>query len=149
MYLEKSDKVEDYKLKERRLTIPFTITGHATPASKTSSTDLAPLYLSTEGRTATAAAVDSGCNFTTASDSTGVFGLLLTPGAVARKVLRVAVEQRSGTTATNKVQATVLNGASSTGITASGNIAVSATCAGLDLSAENFDGVLVIEYMIE
>lgn len=149
MYLEREDKIQDYKLKERRLCIPFSITGNATPASKVHNQDLSALILRTEGKTAQADAIDAGGNFATASDATGVFGILFDPGPAARKVLRVQVEQRSGSTATNRVQVTALKGASTTGVTASGNLAFDVTCAGLDLSSENFDGVLVIEYMVE
>lgn len=149
MYLDSDSQIQDYKLKQRQLVIPFTITGNATPANKVQAADLAALVLSTEGKTAAAAALDSGCNFASPVDANGVFGLLLQPGARATKVLNVEVRQRSGATATNRDQAVALNGASSTGITALGNIAVSVTAAGLDLSAENFNGVLIIDYMIE
>ncbi len=152
MYLDVSEKVQDYKLKQRRLCVPFFITGSATAASKVVSSDLQVVYVRTEGLTAAADAVDSGGNFTTPDDNGGggaIFGVLLAPGKAITRVLRIAVEQRTGTTATNKVQATSLAGASSTGITASGNIAFNITAAGLDLSSENFDGVAIIEYMVE
>lgn len=149
MYLELSEKVQDYKLKERRLCIPFTITGNATPASKLVGQDLQVMYVRTQGLTAAADAVDAGGNFASPDDATGVFGILFAPGKPARKVLRIAVEQRNGSSATNKVQVTALKGASTTGVTASGNLAFDVTCAGLNLTNENFDGVAIIEYVIE
>lgn len=150
MYLDISDKVQDYKIKQRRLCIPFSITGHATPASKVHASDLnGVLYLRSEGKTAEADAVDADGNFTTPVDASGLFGILLNVGDSVRKVMRASVEQRSGSTATNKDQAVALQGDSSSGITENGNIAIDVTCSGLDLSAENFDGVLIIEYMIE
>lgn len=149
-FIDQSNKVHNYDIRQRRLCVPFTITGNATPASKSTSADLSVVYVVTEGLTAAAAAVDSGTSFTTPVDSTGNFSLLLLTGTTAtRKIMRASVEQRSGSTATNLFQAVALKGASSTGITTSGNIAVSVTAAGLDLSAESFDGVLVVEYMVE
>lgn len=149
-YLDQSNRVQDYSIKQRRLCIPFTITGNATPASKTSSVDLSAVYVVTEGLTAAAAAADSGTNFTAPADSTGDFSLLLMTGASAtRKLMSCTVLQRTGSTATNQFQVVAHKGASSTGVTASGNLAVSVTAAGLNLATENFDGIVIVEYMVE
>ena len=116
-----TSSVQDYLVKSHRLVIPFAIVNHATAANKTSSNDLPDaLILSLEGLTATATAADSGCNFTTPTDSTGVFGCLVQNLGTVTKLLDVqVVNPSSGTVAVTRV------GASSTGVTASGNIAVS------------------------
>lgn len=150
MYLNKNEAVHDYMLKQRRLVIPFAVTGNATPASKTHTVDAPQLvFLSFEGQTAIAAAEDSGQNLTAPNDANGIIGVLVKVGETVRKVLQVKVEQRDGTTSTVATAVTALKGASSSGVTASGNIAASITITGLDLSAENYNGVLIVEYVIE
>jgi hypothetical protein len=142
-YLENDPSVADYALKEKRLVIPFAITGHATPASKSHATDLpAALILSTEGKTATAAAADSGCNFTTESDANGIFGVLIYNLGEVDKLLDVQVVNLSAGTATVSRK-----GASSTGVTASGNIAVS-----IDSNqalTSNLSGHVVVDYRLK
>jgi hypothetical protein len=71
--------VENEQLKTRTLAVSIAITASATPASKTVETNLPGVaYLRTEGKTATADAVeDLSSDFATAADATGVFGLLL------------------------------------------------------------------------
>jgi hypothetical protein len=142
-HMDKNSAVEDYKLREKRLVIPFSITGNATPASKVVSNDLpAAMVLSTEGLTAQAAAIDSGCNFTTPVDANGIFGILAYNLGTVEKLLDVQLVNLSSGTATISRK-----GASSTGVTASGNIAVSIDSS-LDLSMVNLSGHLVIEYRV-
>lgn len=139
----KEQGVEDYRVKSERLVIPFAIVHNATPASKTYSTDLpSSMVLSLQGLTAAAAAIDSGTNFTTPTDSTGVFGILLYNLGTVKKLLAVSCfDLTSGTIALTRV------GSSSTGVTASGNIAVSADWSG-DLTATDFGGTLAIDFNI-
>lgn len=142
-HFDKNAAVEDYKLREKRLVIPFSITFHATPASKVHSTDLpAALVLSTEGKTATATAIDSGLNFTTEADATGIFGILVYNLGTVEKLLDVSVVNLSAGTA-----AVSRKGASSSGVTASGNIAVSID-SDQNLSTTSLSGNLVIEYRV-
>lgn len=142
--LSKEAQVNDYEIKSRRLIVPFAITANATPASKVHATDLPEaLELSTEGKTAAAAAIDSGCNFTTPVDSTGIFGILLHNLGTVKKLLDVqCVNLSSGTIAVSR------KGASSTGVTASGNIAVSLDSS-VDLSSVSLSGHLVADYIIQ
>lgn len=140
---DKNAQMEDYKLREKRVIIPFSIVHNATPASKTNSNDLpSSLTLSLEGQTATATAIDSGCAFTTETDSTGIFGCLVSSCGTVAKLLDVQlVNLSSGTATVTRV------GASSTGVTASGNIAVSIDWNG-SLATTDFSANLVLEYSV-
>lgn len=142
-FYEQVSSVENYKLKSKRLIVPFSIVFHATPASKTSSNDLPDaLILSMEGLTATATAADSGCGFTTPVDSTGIFGCLVKNLGSVGKLLDVQVVNLSAGTA-----AVSRKGASSTGVTASGNIAVSVDWDG-SLATTSLTGHLVVDYTV-
>lgn len=142
-YEAKNSAVLDYSIKSERLCIPFSIVANATPASKSYSSDLAPaMVLAMEGSTAAAAAVDSGTNFTTPTDITGIFGVLVHSLGTVRKLLDVSVVNLSSGTAT-----VARVGASSTGVTASGNIAVSIDSS-VSLATTNLTGTLVIDYII-
>ena len=134
---------EGYSLRERRLIIPFSIVGHATAANKTVSTDLpACLLLSTEGLTADATAADSGTSFTTPVDSTGIFGCLVRNVGTVSKLLDVQVVNLSPGTAT-----VTRKGSASTGVTASGNIAVSVDSNDTFATA-TLTGHLVVDFLI-
>lgn len=140
---KKTASVEDYRIKANRLCIPFSIVHHATPASKTVTDDLPDAcYLATEGLTAAAAAVDSGTNFTTPVDSTGIFGVLLANVGTVKKVTKVEVVMLSSGTAV-----ATLKGASSSGVTASGNIAFSVDSS-LDFSAVDLTGTIVVDFQV-
>jgi len=138
----KNAAVEDYREKSERLCIPFSIKHNATPALVTYSSDLpASMVLDLEGILA-ADAIDSGCNFTAPAAATGVFGILLTSlGTVAKLHKFEVVGLSSGTIAVSA------KGASSSGVTASGNIAISADSS-LDLTAADLSGVLCVDYII-
>lgn len=142
-YFCKNAAVEDYKVKSERLVIPFAIVHHATPASKTYSSDLPDaMILSLEGLTAAATAADTGCNFTTPVDSTGIFGVLLRNLGTVKKLLKMEMTELSaGTVALTR------KGASTTGVTASGNIAISADWSG-DLSSTDLSAYMTVDYII-
>lgn len=141
-HFQKNSQVDDYATKSQRLCIPFAIVFNATPASKTNSSDLpAALTLALEGQTAAAAAIDSGTNFTTPVDSTGIFGMLVSSLSPVSKLLKVEmIDLSSGTVALTRV------GASSSGVTASGNIAVSADWSG-SLATTSLSATLCIDYI--
>lgn len=142
-YFQKNGAVEDYCVKAQRLCIPFAIVHNATPASKTNSNSLGQaMVLSLEGQTATATAIDSGTNFTTPVDSTGIFGVLLyNLGSVAALTNATTFNLSSGTAAVSLV------GASSTGVTASGNIAISIDWSG-SLATTDLSGVVIVDYQL-
>lgn len=143
MYLPKNSAVDDYVIKSARLCVPFSIVHAATPANKTNSNDLpAAMVLALEGQTAAAAAIDSGTSFTTPTDSTGVFGILLYNLGTVAKLKRAAVDNlSSGTVAVTNV------GASSSGVTASGNIALSVDWSG-NLATTDLSGTVSVDYII-
>ncbi len=142
-YYPKNQAVNDYAIKMQRLCVPFAIVHNATPASKTSSNDLpAAFVLSMEGLTATATAIDSGTGFTTPVDSTGIFGVLMYNLGTVSKLHKAEVFNLSTGTAT-----VALKGASSTGVTASGNIAVSVDWSG-DLSSTDLSATFIVDYII-
>lgn len=142
-YFIKSAAAQDYSVKSQRLCIPMSIVHHATPASKTSSNDLPScMYLDLEG-ILSASAVDSACNFTTPADSTGIFGILLANLGVVKKLHKYElINLSSGTVAVTA------KGASSSGVTASGNIAMSVDSS-LDLSMTDLSGVLCVDYILD
>lgn len=143
-FFAKNSVVEDTRERTHRMCVPFTIVHNATPASKTSSSDMAGvLYLSTEGLTAAATAVDSGTTFTTETDSTGVFGCLLANmGTIDRLYDVQFVHLSSGTATVTRV------GSSSTGLTASNNIAVSIDWSG-NLATTDLTGTLIVDYRVK
>lgn len=143
MYEYPNAQNEDYALKSRSLIIPFSITHSATPANKVRSSDLSSaLTLACEGQTSDAAAIDSGTNFATPTDSTGVFGCLISNAGSVKKLLDVRVVNiNSGTVAITR------EGASNSGVTASGNIAVSLDSS-LDLTAADLSAHLVVDFLL-
>lgn len=143
MFQQLDAGVADYEIRQVRLCVPFSITFHATPASKVHASDLpSALVLSTEGKTSTASGIDSGCSFTTEADSTGIFGILVYGLGEVKKVLKAEVVHLSSGTA-----ALSLKGASTTGVTASKNIAVSVDWSG-DLSTTTLSAVLCLDYNV-
>jgi hypothetical protein len=142
-HMDKNSQVEDYKLRSKRLVIPFSIVHNATPASKTNSNDLpSSMTLALEGQTAAAAAIDSGTNFTTPVDATGNFGVLLSSLGTVSKLTKYTIDFLSSGTMT-----VAAKGASSSGVTASSNIAISATWSG-SLATTDLSGVLTVDYQV-
>jgi hypothetical protein len=97
------EAVQGRQLKVQELAIPFTIAGHATPASKTLTSDEpSVLFIQTEGKTqitAAAGALDAGeatpTFSATATDSTGVINLLVKVGEQITKVVSAEVQDRA------------------------------------------------------
>lgn len=141
-YFQKNSAVLDYRIKSQRLCVPFSITAGAA-ASIVYSSDLgAAVCFAGEAQTAAAAAIDTGTNFTTPAAATGIFGMLIYNLGTVSKVHNVTLFGLSSGTA-----AITLVGASSTGVTASGNIAISIDSS-LDLTAVNLSATLCVDYII-
>lgn len=142
-HFNKNPVAEDYRIRSERLCVPISIVHHATPASKTYASDLPGcLILSLEGLTAASTAADSGCSFTTPVDSTGIFGVLLyNLGTVSKLHKYEVVNLSSGTCTVTAV------GASSTGVTASGNIAISVDWNG-SLASTDLTALVCVDYII-
>lgn len=139
---KRSAAAEDYRIKSERLCIPFSIVHQATPALKSNSNDLSDvMVLDLEGQLA-ASAIDAGCAFTSPADSTGVFGILLhNLGSVSKLHKFEVIEPSSGSVAVTR------KGASSSGVTASGNIALSVDWDG-SLASTDLSAILCVDYII-
>ena len=133
--------LEASRLRLREVNALVTFNSNTTPASITGYTDVSniKIYYETSGQPTP---VDSGANFGTLDSNAAptTLGLLvLTGGTVATGIAQRVVDIRvptstiisaSGTPMTAGVIS--LKGASSTGVTASGNIAAVISCTGLD-----------------
>jgi len=136
--------VQEFQVVQNRLCIPFAIVHSATPALKTYSSDLgAAMSLAMEGQTAATAVIDSGTNFATPTDSTGVFGILLYNLGTVSNLDNASANYNpsSGTIALSPA------GASSSGVTALGNIAVSADWSG-NLATTDLAAYIHVDYRI-
>lgn len=127
-YDAKNQLVQGRKLKSQRLVIPFSVVGHATPASKTVSVeDPGVLFLNFEGVsgiTLAAGAVDtagelSDITFAAATDTTGIFNILVRVGETVQKVILARVHKTGGAENVNGTFPTMVIGA--LGITSVGN----------------------------
>lgn len=153
MFLPKTSAGQDLLLRHKRVVFDVTVTGNATPASVLHGSDVpGAVFLATESLD-DAAAQDSGCNFgTLVNNSTGAstMGLLVqcpdALGGICDKLYTATVT----CPAANSGAITVaLKGASSTGITASGNVAFTIAGASADLSTENITYRVTLECQIQ
>lgn len=141
-HFDKNSALNDYKLRMNRLVIPFSTTA-AAAASIVYSSDLpAVVTFSGEAQTSAAIAVEAAANtnFTTEVAANGIFGILLSNLGTVDKLLKYEIVHLSSGTATITAK-----GASSSGVTASGNIAVSIDSS-LDLTATALTGVIALDY---
>lgn len=140
-----NSRVGQRMLETHVLRFQITITGNATPASKTHATDLDGIvYLRTEGKVADADAIeDLSASFTTADDNDGSgnseFGILikgseLAEGGVA-KVRQVRVEEL--TALATSIAITDVSDTKVAYKTAGGNIAIEVAGTGLNLASES------------
>ena len=138
MFLPTSSSGTDAMLRHKRLILDVSFTG-ATPSTSVRHASDAPsaVYLASEG-VDDAAADDSGANFGTLTNNSAgasTVGILIdgpkTLGGLVSKLYSLSVTEVTSTAGT---VSSSLKGASTTGITASGNIAftVSGTAANLD-----------------
>lgn len=150
---EQNQVLNDYNVKQKRLCAEFTITGNATPASKTHGVPELPgvMLLRTQGKTAEVDAIET-VTFTTADDgpTNSVFGVMLRGGTnglgTIKKVLLIRVTDRSGSATSLAVTAAT---GTTSGLTTGGNIAFNVSGTGLDLEAENADIVVEVEYVAQ
>jgi hypothetical protein len=151
---EANSVVNDYKLKQKKLVAEFSITGNATPASKTHGVPDLPgvMVLRTEGKTADADAIeDLSGDFTAPSDDTAgdsTFGFIIKGGSDGlgdiRKVLSFTVAEKTAT-----ATGLTLTRLGTYGLTDEGNIAGEIVAAGCDLDTESPTIVVTLEYLSE
>lgn len=132
----KSSDAEAFRLGLGRLWSYFTITGNTTDASSAATTanPAFKIFIEEGSDSGTAATVDSGANMTTLDDDAdpAVVGFIGVVGDCLELYgLPVTVKMSGDLTAATPT----LCGASSTGITASANIAYSQSMAGVDIDA--------------
>jgi len=141
-YYAQDSLVQGRQLKVQRLCIPFLITGNATPASVVISRDEpALLFLKTQGVDEISAVADGSPTLASATDSTGVFNLLIKLNEPCLKVMQAQVIGRAAALVKN---CTLAN---TTGLTAAGDKIVLNCASAVDLTAGNLDGCLVVEYV--
>lgn len=148
--LEKDSSLQNREMKQRRYSFRVRIKGNSTPASKTLEQELPNVcVVRAQGQTATADAIeDLSASFATATDSTGVFGLLIKGtqiGPVDRIVpSSIKVDPLDGGTCTITP---VSAGGVQNGISPGGNLAFDMNSS-LDLSSGStqLDVLVTLEY---
>lgn len=144
--------VENEQLKTRTLAVKIEITASATPASKVQVTNLPGIaILRSEGKVALADALeDLSSDFTTAADSTGIFGLIIDGSALnadsVDEVLAVRADMSNGV-GTLAVSSPSGGSEVSAFKTSDGNIAVELD-SNQDLSTTDISAVLFVTYKI-
>jgi hypothetical protein len=144
-YEAKDSIVLDRQLKVQELAIPFTITGNATPASKSQVTDEpAVLFLQTQGVndiTEATGALDPGETYpsVTTVDANGTFGALVKVSEQISKVVSAKFVSRAST----EILACQILGLSS-----SGDKFVIQVDSAVSLAAANIDATLEVMYIV-
>jgi hypothetical protein len=144
--------VLDRQLKVQKVSIPFTVTANATPASKAQSTDEpAVLFLRTEGVdgiTTTSGALSSGevmpGSLVSLSDASGNFIALCKVREPLAKIISVNLVGRGATAINKSCQVLALT----TG-TGGGQSAVCNVRSGVNLATTDLDAVLEISYVVD
>ena len=153
-YEAKNQQVRARQLKVQKLSIPFLIGTHATPASKTVTRDEpALLFLGVEGingLTVALGAFDTSAEvgaitFATAADTTGIFSAVVRIGEQLSKVCSAKIVSRAGTS--DVVAATFPTGATA-GISSVGDKIVLNFDAGRDFSSVAGSYCLEVEYVV-
>lgn len=146
-YIAKSEIVQANQLKVQRLSMPFKITGNATPASVAidNSDCKGLLFLKTEGVDQITAALDSADgspSLVSQVDANGLFSAMIKIGEPVSKVLCAYIVKRTvHGMDTCKLGAT-------TGISAAGDKILLDCDSSLNLSSATLDACLVLEYVI-
>jgi hypothetical protein len=157
-YESKVVPVRTQQLKVNTLVLPFTIVANVTPASKTRTND-APsvLFLKLEGTGQDYTTVANGgfdtsaeaaaITFATATDSTGVFNALIKVGETISKVISVELHQ-VGTASMELKSGTSPTGASPSYVTSIGDKIVANFDSAVDLSTTDYNGFIVVQYVL-
>lgn len=137
------------QLKVQSLSIPFKITGNATPASKVITRDEpALLFLKVEGIdeiTGALSSNDTTPTLASATDSTGVFNLMVIVGEQLEKMVSAQLVRRNG----QEVISCTLTQAPADSIVAGGardKIVLNAD-SGVNLSSADLDACLILQYV--
>ena len=151
-YQAKNEKTLARQLKVEELAIPLFVTANAVPANKTQASDEpALLFINTQGIsgiTLANGAVDSAAElaaitFASATDTTGIYNLLLRVGEQVVKVVSAQVVRRDG----NEVISCTFPTGALNGISSAGDKIVLNCDSAVDLSATNYDASLLVRYV--
>lgn len=154
MFQPKDTQVYGRQLKVQRLSIPFTVTSNATPANKSYTVDEPALvffnFQGLTGISSSTGAIDSSGEtlptLATATDSTGVFNVLVKTGEQLAKVVDVKIHSRTGQSGiTDYCQILAFTTGSST----SGQSIVANITSGVNFSTTSLDACLTVEYIIQ
>ncbi len=155
-YDAKNEQVRSRQLKTQKLSLPFSVVGHATPGSKTIVVDdPSILFLQFEGKdgmTVALGAFDtagelSALTLTTADDSDGKFNAVIRIGEALSKVLSAKAVLRGSATQTG-IDGEYVTGASA-GITSGGDkiVLYFNTTAAFEVAATT-QWVIEVEYVV-
>lgn len=154
MYQPKDSQVYSRQLKVQRLSIPFTVTHNATPASKTSTVDEPGLlffnFAGITGITSAAGAIDSIGEtlptLATATDSTGVFNVLIKINEPLAKVCSISIKGRAGASGITDFCQIL---AFTTGSVNAGQSIVANITSGVNFGTTDLDACLQVEYITQ
>lgn len=144
-FYAKNELVQNRQLKVQRLSIPFSITGNATPASVVLANDEpAVLFLKSEGVNQITAALDGDTapTFVSQNDANGLFSAMVKVGESVGKVMNAMIIRRTA----HGLDTCKL--ADTDGITVLGDKIVLDCDTGVDLSAASLNACLVLEYSV-
>jgi hypothetical protein len=153
MFLPDSSAGMDLCLRHRRVILDVSVKGAATATDVRQASDVpGGVYLATESLD-NAAAEDSGCNFGTIENNNAgasIMGVLIqapqTLGGKISKLFSVSVAEVTSTAGT---VTSALKGASSSGVTADGNVAFTIAGSTANLSADTVTYRVTLECAIE
>lgn len=154
MFQPKDGQVYSRQLKVQRLQIPFTVTANATASSKTYTVDEPSLvffnFQGLTGITSGAGAIDSIGetlpSLASATDSTGVFNVLVKINEPLVKVVSVGISGRQGATGiTNLCQILAFT----TGSVNAGQSIVANVTSGVNFSTTSLDATLTVDYITQ
>lgn len=132
------------QIEVQRLVIPFEITGHATPASKTLASGLpGVLHIAAEGQAVTG--VDASATGATLVDADGQFGLLIELGDSVASVIQARVRRPA---VTASLAEDICGFVDSDGLTENGNVWLQVDTAIALSAAATTKFVLELEYKL-
>jgi hypothetical protein len=155
MYESKNPLVKLRQDKTESLVLPFKLTANATPASKTYTNDEPGIlffnFQGLTGATVAAGAFDtagelSAITWATATDTTGVFNVVVRVGDQITKVVSATCSRNAVATG-EIIKATFPTGAT-TGISSAGDKIVLNFDSAVDFSAADYDGIIRVEYTV-
>lgn len=151
-YQAKEAAVLRRQLEVIELAIPLFVDSNATPASKTQTNDEpSVLFMNTQGITGISVATGAfdtsaeaaAITFATATDTTGVYNLLVRIGEQVKKVVYAQVIRRDG----NEVISCTFPTGSSEGITSLGDKIVLNADSAVNLATTDLNATLVVAYV--